>query len=411
MERRKNFKKKRLLKVFVATLYIFILSLVGLSFNGTYAIFNTLSRTPAGEAGTANAKEILEVSGSFEAGKWLSTGISGLSIKNISPNKLWIYFMIEDSAQENQTGSEKEGPLSQAVQHMNPVCLKAGESYDVPIQPSKVDDLSDSKKVDELGLLGWRNNEQVFTGKIVARVLNNYASYEIGTVTVKGSDLYERLVKVRDGSAQEAADTKEITDIKSVQDILDLIAMKMLLFEENQALKEENAKLTEENNKLIKEKASLEERAGWLERCMDSLRESMGHGGGHSGGGNSSGGGDAGGNGTDNSSPANNDADNGDTGSGDSGSGDAGNVENGDGTDSGDTDSGDNAGNESGSGNEGNADTGTTESSSGDSSSGDNEASSGTDNASSGDTGSSNTSSAASSSDSGGDDGGSGDTQ
>lgn len=372
----------------MATLYIFILSLVGLSFNGTYAVLNTLSRTPTGEAGTADAKEILEVSGSFEAGKWLSTGVSGLSIKNVSPNKLWIYFIIKDPAQDNSAGADKEGPLSRAVQHMNPVCLKAGESYDIPIQPSKADDISDPKKVDELGLLGWRNNEQVFTGKIVARVLNNYASYEVGTVTVKGADLYERLVKVQDGSAQEAADTKDITDIKSVQDILDLIAMKMLLFEENRLLKEENAKLTEENRRLNEEKASLEERAGWLERCMDSLRKSMGHGGGGlSGGGKSSDGGDAGGSDTDSSSPANNNAGNGDTGSGDSGSGDTGNVENGGGSsDSGDTAGGDNAANESGSGDAGNAETGTTDSSSDDSSGGNNGTdSSGTDNAGSGD--------------------------
>ncbi|MBF7083255.1 hypothetical protein IT084_09740 [Desulfallas sp. Bu1-1] len=249
-KRRKN-KRKKLLKVMLATVYIFILTMVGLGFNGTYAIFNTLARTPPGEAIAADEQDILKVTGEFDVENWLDTGDSGFVVTNVSPGKLWVYFSIE-------------GSLGEAVQHINPVCLKAGESFKIPVRPARLD---------ELGLLDWRNNKQTFTGKIVVRVLNNYSSYEVGTVTIDGEELYARMVEDRDDPEGQ------VREIKSVKDLLRLIAEKMALIEERDQLKQEKERLIELNDELTRDKARLEDRIATLEEHIDSLSESLGNAG------------------------------------------------------------------------------------------------------------------------------------
>lgn len=272
--KRKQYKRKYFLKIVVSALYIMILTLIGLSFNGTYSIFNTLARTPPSEAGTAEAKDILEVKGSFEAKKWLETGKSGFVVENVSQGNIWVYFSVEaidqsETEPPKHSKKEKNSPLGEVLQHINPICIKPGESFEVPVSASNITPLEEEDQVNELGLLGWRNNERVFQGKLMARVLNNFAVYEVGTVTIKGSNLYDKLVK-------EADDPDgEITQIKNVNDLLALIAQKAALLKEREQLIKERDDLLEENKQLTSDKAQLEESLFNLEQYADSLSQSL----------------------------------------------------------------------------------------------------------------------------------------
>lgn len=249
LSNRRRAARKRVIKIVLATVYITVLTMAGLGFNGTCSIFNTLARTPPGEAVAASEQGILKVTGEFDLENWLDTGDSGLVVTNVSPGKLWVYFSIE-------------GSLGEAVQHINPVCLKAGESFEIPVRPASLG---------ELGLLGWRNNEQTFTGKIVVRVLNNFSFYETGTVTIDGEELYARKVGEQDDP------TGELGGIKSVNDLISLINEKMALLEERDQLKQEKDRLMEINDELTRDKAQLENRISMLEELVDSFSESSGN--------------------------------------------------------------------------------------------------------------------------------------
>jgi len=250
LERERKYKRKRKLKrILLSLLYIFILTLAGLGLNTSYAIFSTYARTPPGGGDTAEAKDILEVKGDFDADKWLKSenGESGFVIKNVSTTKICMFFSIE-------------GSLQDAVQHINPVSLKPGESYDIPVRLARVS---------ELGLLEWRNNNRVFQGRIVARVLNDYAAYEVGTVTLKGKDLYEKAVSDQDDPEGM------ITTIKSVKDILNLCAEIMALTIERDQLRAEVERLNDANRELREENSRLGDMVDSLEGTVGSLRESL----------------------------------------------------------------------------------------------------------------------------------------
>ncbi|HHW39591.1 MAG TPA: hypothetical protein GXX19_00285 [Syntrophomonadaceae bacterium] len=250
LERGRRYKRKRKLKrILLSLLYLFILTLAGLGFNTSYAVFSTYARTPPGSGDTVEAKDILEVKGNFDADKWLKSeyGESGFVIKNASTTKICVFFSIE-------------GSLQDAVQHINPVSLRPGESCDIPVRLAGVS---------ELGLLEWRNNNRVFEGRIIARVLNDYAAYEIGTIALKGKDLYEKAVSDRDDPEGR------ITAIKSVKDILKLCAEILELTIERDRLREEVDRLNEVNRELREENSRLRDMVDSLEGTVDSLRESL----------------------------------------------------------------------------------------------------------------------------------------
>lgn len=261
-ERKDHHRKKKIFKVVLAVVYITILSFVGLSFNSTYAIFNTLARTPTSEAVTAENKDLLKVEKHASMPGALSE--YEFTITNESNNKLWVYFDIK-------------GSLGLVLQHINPVCLAAGESYQLPIRPANlVFPEKNEVEINELGLLGWRNKDEKFTGTITARVLNNFSSYEVGEVTIKGKDLYEKYIQVEDDP------NDEITAIITVQDVLNIIAEKValkeerdLLIEERDRLLKERDELIEENDRLKQEKYNLRERILSLEDYVDNLNRSL----------------------------------------------------------------------------------------------------------------------------------------
>ncbi|MGB9793088.1 MAG: hypothetical protein ACPLTR_11040, partial [Thermacetogeniaceae bacterium] len=251
LEREKQYRKrKRLKKILMSLFYLIVLTLAGLGFNTSYAIFSTYVRTPVGGGDTADAKEILDVSGSFDLEKWFKSedGESGFVIKNVSPARICVFFSIE-------------GSLREAVQHIDPVVLKPEESYEVPIRLARVS---------ELGLLEWRNSDRIFQGKIIARVLNDYAAYEMGTVTLSGKVLYEKAVSERDDPEGR------IAAIRSVKDILNLCAEIVALSLERDQLRAEVERLEDANRELWEENCRLRDMVDSLQGTVGSLRESLG---------------------------------------------------------------------------------------------------------------------------------------
>lgn len=206
------------------------LTLAGWGFNSTYAIFNTYAKTPTGTAGTANADNILKAEGSFDPVRWLATGESGLNITNNSSGTLWVYFTVQ-------------GDIKEAIQHIDAVRLTPGETYQVPVRVAKVD---------ELGLLGWSNNEKQFSGQITARVLNNFCSYEIGSIEIKGVDLYLRLL-----GAGTDGEGDELKKVKQLRDVTQLII--------------QNKDLTIERDRLLLDKEQMEYDKRQLQLANDRL--------------------------------------------------------------------------------------------------------------------------------------------
>ncbi|MCL5272608.1 MAG: hypothetical protein AB1341_09435 [Bacillota bacterium] len=244
------------MRIFFGVVYVTVLSMVGLSFNSTYSIFNTLARTPTSEAVTAKSEDILKIekeSPYISETSWKNN----YTVTNVSNHKIWVYFSIE-------------GSLGFFLQHINPVCIQPGESYTLPVRPVNIDQLQEKfdLQVNELGLLGWRNNNREFTGKITARIFNNFAGYEICTITVTGAELYDELIQQDDPNG-------DIARLKTVQDILKVL-------EENVNLKALIEQLTKKINILLEEKQQLEEkniqlleRIYSLESSVESLNESL----------------------------------------------------------------------------------------------------------------------------------------
>lgn len=206
------------------------LTLTSWGFNSTYAIFNTYAKTPSGTAGTANANDILKAEGGFDPVHWLATGESGINITNNSSGTLWVYFTVQ-------------GDIKEAIQHIDAVGLAPGETYQVPVRVAKVD---------ELGLLGWSNNEKQFSGQITARVLNNFCSYEIGSIEIKGVDLYLRLL----GAATDG-EGDELKKVKQLRDVTQLIIQKK--------------DLTTERDRLLLDKEQMENDKRQLQLANDRL--------------------------------------------------------------------------------------------------------------------------------------------
>lgn len=231
MKQKKSRKRKRqkIIRVLFATLYLFILTLVGFGSNGTYAYFATLARSQVGEAASADSSDILKVEGTFDQDKWPGVGSSGFKITNRSHASVWVYFDV--------TGS-----LRDVVKHIEPFRLNAGEVYEIPLVIADAGDM---------GMLQWRNQAKTFSGEIIARVLNNYASYRVGKVELSGDKLYDKLVglQVKPGD--------EISGIKGVSDINGLIAEKNRLNNEVAQLKEEKLQLQMANISLQNEIDSL----------------------------------------------------------------------------------------------------------------------------------------------------------
>ncbi len=247
LRRRRHAVRSKIAKILLAAVYITVLAMAGLGFNGTYSIFSTLARTPPGEARAAGTEDLLVVSGKFDLEEWLQTGKSGLTVTNVSPGNLWLYFTVE-------------GDLGRAIRHINPVKLNAGQDYQVPLEPAAVG---------ELGLLGWKNNGDVFEGKIIARVLNNFSAWEVGTVTIPGEELYEKMVAEQDDPAGE------LPGVKSVADVIRLIAEKADLAEERDRLLKERDELLEVNSALEQRNAELENRIEVLENEVECLGASL----------------------------------------------------------------------------------------------------------------------------------------
>lgn len=217
------------MRVVFATLYLLMLSLVGLGANGTYSYFVTLARSQVGEAASADASDILRVAGAFDQDKWPGVGGSGFKITNCSHSSVWVYFDVT-------------GALRDVVKHIEPFRLDAGQTYEIPLVIADAGDM---------GMLQWRNQGKTFSGEIIARVLNNYASYHVGKVDISADRLYEKMacLQVKPGD--------EIGDIKGVQDIANLIDEKNRLINEVAQLKEEKRQLELTNISLQNEIDSL----------------------------------------------------------------------------------------------------------------------------------------------------------
>jgi hypothetical protein len=250
----------------ITFLCLFILA--GIGFKETYAIYSTLARTPPAEASTIS--EILKVNGEFDVEEWLDSGNSGLEISNVSAAKIWVYFNIE-------------GELIQAIQHIEPVCLEPGQTYMIPLVPVNTPPLKARGAVNELGLLGWKNNKQEFSGRIIAGVLNGYAGYEIGIVSVNGEDIYKHFVLEKEkgiqiekaGEPSEVASANSLSEIENINDILLLIADKIALLKERDELRAQIDRLILENEELVKENTRLRRRVDSLEADVSSLQDSL----------------------------------------------------------------------------------------------------------------------------------------
>lgn len=242
--------------------------LAGIGFREAYAIYSTIARIPAAEASTVS--EILEVKSNFDVEQWLDGGKSGLEISNISAAKIWVYFNIE-------------GELIQAIQHIEPVCLEPGQSYTIPLVPVNTPPWKARGAVNDLGLLGWKNNNQEFSGRIIAGVLNGYAGYEIGIVSIKGEDVYNHFILEEEkgiqiekvGERSEVKSANSLSEVESINDILLLIADKIALLKERDELRAQIDRLILENEELVKENTRLRRQVDSLEADISSLQDSL----------------------------------------------------------------------------------------------------------------------------------------
>jgi hypothetical protein len=222
-------KRNRICKIKRTLGLAMLMLLSGLIVSYTSAAFNTYAKTTAATA--AAAENMLATQGSFNYSQWMSSpaGQSGLIVTNVSSSKVWVYFTVA-------------GNLSGAIQPLNPVELAPQEAYNIPLM------LAD---VGELGLLQWRNQGTTFSGTVTVGLLNNYASYTVGTVNLTGQELYAQWVKDQDDPGGRLA------QIKAVKDILALCNQITTLLAEVQSLGQQVASLNQANNQLISENNNL----------------------------------------------------------------------------------------------------------------------------------------------------------
>ncbi|MGC7846265.1 hypothetical protein ACP3TJ_04240 [Desulforudis sp. 1088] len=221
---------------------------------GTLSYFFTHARALTSISETASAQDVLGIGGAFNVETWLATGASGIVITNKAHSRIWVYFSIE-------------GTLRDVLQHINPVALEPGQSYE--LQLPIVDPT-------ELGLLGWANEDRAFSGTITARILNDYASYPVAEMTVYADSLFDYVIG--------ACEDPELEGIKTVQDVAQVIIQRNQLAEENSFLQSTIQSLQEQIGNLLNQ----------LPGCGGSGNDQGGSGDGQGGSGN-----DQGGNGND----------------------------------------------------------------------------------------------------------------
>ncbi|MEW6727389.1 MAG: hypothetical protein AB1327_10590 [Bacillota bacterium] len=228
---------------------------------GTLSYFFTHARALTSIPETASAQDVLGIGGAFNVETWLATGASGIVITNKAHSRIWVYFSIE-------------GTLRDVLQHINPVALEPGQSYE--LQLPIVDPT-------ELGLLGWANEDRAFSGTITARILNDYASYPVAEMTVYADSLFDYVIG--------ACEDPELEGIKKVQDVAQVIIQRNKLDEENSFLQSTIQSLQERIENLLNQ----------LPGCGGSGDGQGGSGNDQGGNGNDQGGGgnDQGGNGND----------------------------------------------------------------------------------------------------------------
>jgi hypothetical protein len=234
----------KILKIMFSTFCFAVLTLAASASKETFAYLTTLARSPTGGIGSAQAADILKTEGSFAAEFWPGSGGSGLKITNVSRAKVWVFF-------------EVTGSLRYVVKPIAPAGLDPGQTYEVPLEIADVGDL---------GILQWRNQERTFSGEIIARVLNNYASYRLGTVEIRADKLFARLSPVEVGPGDE------ILSLKGIADLIRLLGEKNSLIKK---LIEENKKLTEENERLQETNTILWNEISGLQRALTEANKKL----------------------------------------------------------------------------------------------------------------------------------------
>lgn len=234
----------KILKIMFSTFCFALLTMAASASKETYAYLTTLARSPTGGIGSAQAADILKTEGSFAAELWPGSGGSGLKITNVSKAKIWVFF-------------EVTGSLRYVVKPIAPAGLDPGQTYEVPLEIADVGDL---------GILQWRNQERTFSGEIIARVLNNYASYRLGTVEIRADKLFARLFPGEVGPGDE------ILSLKGIADLVRLLAEKNSLIKK---LIEENKKLTEENERLQETNTILWNEISGLQRALTEANKKL----------------------------------------------------------------------------------------------------------------------------------------
>jgi len=214
--------------------YLFVLTLVGLGVNDTFAYFRTLARTPPGEVALAGANDILRTEGAFDLQRWVAGKGSGMKITNQTHYKVWVYFQVD-------------GSLREAIRPLDPIALEAGQTREIEFA------LAD---VGELGMLAWRNQGRVFTGEITAGVLNDFVRYHLGKVEIPAELLFQKFVGL------PVAEGDEIARLTRASDVSRIIA-------EKDALKQKVADVTEENFRLQR---LINELNGLIDHLRDALR-------------------------------------------------------------------------------------------------------------------------------------------
>lgn len=221
--------KYRILRVAATTLCLSVLSLAAAASDETYSYLTTMARSHIGEAQSAGSSDILRFTGSFNEEQWKGSGSSGFKITNRTTSRVWVYF-------------EVTGSLRDIVRPITPVGLEPNQTYEVPLELTDAGDM---------GVLKWRNQGREFSGQIIARVLNNYASYHLGKVEIGSQKLFNKLF------GQQIKPTIEIYGIKDVSDIINLITEKNSLIEKVAKLIDEKKQLEMANMALQNEVFSL----------------------------------------------------------------------------------------------------------------------------------------------------------
>ncbi|MFZ5646939.1 MAG: hypothetical protein ACOY30_04875 [Bacillota bacterium] len=221
--------KYKIFKVALSTLCLTMITLLASGSFETYAHLTTLARSQTGVAASAKSSDILKFEGTFNEDIWQGSGGSGIKITNLSTARIWVFFEV--------TGSVRD-----IVRPIHPVGLEPNQTYEVPLEIADAGDM---------GMLQWQNQGKAFSGEIIARVLNNFASYRIGKVDIRADKLFDKL------STEKVKPGDEIRNIKGISDILKLIAEKNKLLEKMAQLMDEINRLQAANMAIQNENMSL----------------------------------------------------------------------------------------------------------------------------------------------------------